>query len=250
MIASLPMYWLEENAAAWKRFWHVVQIGAAREGITLPPLTPPEALPADWTEHWLSPDLVLSMTCGLPFRTVLRDRVTYVGTLDFGLTAPLGYYCSEIVTRATADGAPDTASLTAPRLAYNSADSQSGWAAASDFRATATDFLETGYHAASVAAVAAGEADVALIDAVTWRLLRQRGDACNGVTSAGRTRPTPGLPLIAAKGTDPEPLYAALQYGLERLDEADRERLGGPTALAVLREDTYFAVPIPAPPPV
>ncbi len=249
MIASLPMYWQTQTAGAWQRFWHGVQVGAAREGITLPPLTPPEDLPADWTEHWLSPDLALSMTCGLPFRTVLKDRVTYIGTLDFGLTAPPGHYYSEIVTRRAEDGGPDRASLTASRLAYNGADSQSGWAAAREFRATASDLVKTGSHAASVAAVAEGAADVATIDAVTWRLLSRWDSAAQRVVSAGRTAPTPALPLIAAKGTDPEPLRTALRYGLAHLYEPDRERLGGLQGLTILREDAYYAIPIPAPPP-
>ena len=60
---------------------------------------------------------------------------------------------------------------------------------------------------------------------------------------------TTGLPLIAAKGTDPEPLRAALRHGLTHLYEPDRERLGGLQGLTILREDAYYAIPVPAPPP-
>ncbi|MGR3435070.1 MAG: hypothetical protein ACU0CO_09310, partial [Shimia sp.] len=84
-VASLPMYWRASTQAAWRRLWAHMQ---AR--LPLPDLTPPEGLPADWYAHWRDPALVLSQTCGLPFRTALRGAVTYVGTPDFGLGGGVG----------------------------------------------------------------------------------------------------------------------------------------------------------------
>jgi len=80
MTASLPMYWRAETAGLWLDFWTCVQRAAPQ--LRLPDLTPPDALGPDWTKHWCDPSLALSMTCGLPFRTILRNRVTYVGTLS------------------------------------------------------------------------------------------------------------------------------------------------------------------------
>ena len=40
---------------------------------------------ADPWLDWTAPDLVLSQTCSLPFRAHLSDRVTIVGTPDYGL---------------------------------------------------------------------------------------------------------------------------------------------------------------------
>ncbi|MEO0937289.1 MAG: PhnD/SsuA/transferrin family substrate-binding protein [Pseudomonadota bacterium] len=248
------MYWRPETAALWQGFWDVVR--AAHDG-PLPDLTPPEDLPADWAQHWLRDDLALSMTCGLPFRTALRGKVTYVGTFGYGLKAPPGTYYSCVIAH------PDAALITADQptrppskqltLAYNSADSQSGWAVtqqAAPFVAPLQigKTVQTGGHAQSLAAVATGRADVAYLDAVTWRLLKRYDPNAEKVVVKGRTDPTPGLPLICAKGRDPEPLRAALRFATLNFAPADPMAMGGPLSFHVLNEDAYFAQPIPAPP--
>ena len=244
MIASLPMYWRAENAGLWRGFWSVLQASARKEGIDLPEITPPEDLPADLYTHWLTPDLALSMTCGLPFRSRLHDKVQYIGTLDFGLGGPAGHYHSQIITRTGLSGPPQT-------LAYNSAYSQSGWAAAQEVpdRMSITTYLETGAHAASLAAVADGRADIACLDAVTWRILQAVDPKAAQVTPAGTTRPTPGLPLIAAQGTDPEPLRRALTAATCAFNPAHPGLMGGRITFYVLDVRTYLAEPIPAHPP-
>ena len=243
MIASLPMYWRAENAGLWRDFWSVVQSCARGEGVSLPDLTAPEDLPADLCSHWRSPDLALSMTCGLPFRSKLHSTVQYIGTLDFGLGGPEGHYHSQIITRRDLAGPPRT-------LAYNSADSQSGWAAAQEMpdRGSITTFLETGAHAASLAAVAEGRADIACLDAVTWRILQAVDPNAAEVTPTGTTRPTPGLPLIAAQSIDPEPLRCALTAATRAFDPANPDLMGGPMTFCVLDVHSYLAEPIPAPP--
>lgn len=240
MIASLPMYWRDETAPSWLRFWETVR----RHLPDLPGLTPPEALPADWDAHWRDPRLVLSQTCGLPFRARLHPHVTYVGTLDFSLPdTPPGFYRSVILTRPNETRAPE-----ALHLAYNAADSQSGWAA-TDGQAFA-GHLCTGAHRASVDAVARGAADIAYVDAVTWRILRQTEPGLDSaVTVRGMTPATPGLPLIAARDTDPAPLRAALSAALADLTDDARRQMGGPVALQVLDPGAYLSLPIPAPPP-
>lgn len=238
MIASLPMYWRPETAAHWRAFWAELQ--AAAPALDLPDLTAPEDIPTPWTAHWLRPDLALSMTCGLPFRSALKGRVTYVGTLDFGLGLPPGHYASTIVARPGA--APPY------RLAYNSADSQSGWAAAQELDLPFTPALETGAHAASLAAVAEGRADLACLDAISWRLLQRHDPNAARVTVLGQTRPTPGLPLVTAGGTDPAPLRAALATAVARFCPRDPMEMGGPLAFHVLDEALYLAEPIPPAP--
>jgi hypothetical protein len=122
MIASLPMYWRPENAAAWQAFWQIVQHEGRAHGLSLPDLTPPQDLPANWINHWLRPDLALSMTCGLPFRTTLRGRVAYVGTLGFGLQTQTGHYFSRVLTRF-APGDPRRDDPLHRVLAFNAPDS-------------------------------------------------------------------------------------------------------------------------------
>lgn len=252
MIASLPMYWRAETAPLWQAFWSQLQAAARVHGTALPNLTPPEALP-DLRAHWLAPDLALSMTCGLPFRTVLKGKVTYIGTLDFGLNAPGGHYFSRLVTRH-APFSTDRPRGTLGVLAYNSADSQSGWAA-TQMKAPNmaphrfSGFVETGSHAASLAAVAGGRADIAFIDAVTWRLLKRYDRNALSIFQFGRSAITPALPLIAAKGTDPAPLRAAFMDVTLGWHSADPMAMGGPLSFHILPEQAYFNVPLPTQPP-
>lgn len=242
MIASLPMYWRAETAAAWQRLWSSVRAALPH----LPELTPPEALPEPWTEHWLSPDLALSMTCGLPFRTVLKDKVTYVGTLSFGLNAAPGQYYSRVIAR-------NTPLRPGPlRVAINGADSQSGWAAVHEAgprnpSIRIGEVVVTGSHAASLAAVATGAADIAWLDAVTWRLLKRSDPNAARVVVAGRSPATPGLPLIAAKGTDPAPLRAALRDAVLAMSDADCAAMAGLQSFVVLDPAAYLNVPLPPP---
>lgn len=244
MIASLPMYWRAETADLWRAFWAEVQAAAP---MALPDLTPPEDIADPWTDHWLRPDLALSMTCGLPFRTVLRGKVCYVGTLDFGLGLLPGHYHSQVILR---DGADAAAPL---RLAFNSADSQSGWAATQstppfDTPPRFSALVETGSHAASLAAVAEGRADIAYIDAVTWRLLQRSDPHAAKTRAAGPSVTTPGLPLIATIGTDPAPLRRAIQSACARFQPDDPMAMGGPLSFHVLEPSAYFAIPVPTPP--
>ena len=241
MIASLPMYWRAENAASWTRYWQAVRLHLP----DLPDLTPPEGLPTDWDAHWRAYDLRLSQTCGLPYRARLHPHVTYIGSFDFALPdTPAGYYHSVVLTRLD-ENRPHAAL----RLAYNAADSQSGWAATKKGQSFAS-YLCTGAHRASAIAVADGGADIAYVDAVTWRLLTLIDpDLTAQLTVAERTAPTPGLPLIAAAGTDPGPLRTAMTAALHALTDDDRRDLGSPKGLVVLDPKTYLDMPIPASPP-
>ena len=90
----------------------------------------------------------------------------------------------------------------------------------------------TGSHAASLRAVATGEADIAAIDCVTLALLSDiRPDAVAAIRILGWTTPSPGLPMITA-GDDHTLL--ALR---EALDAAARDPALGATrrALRLLR---------------
>lgn len=255
MIASLPMYWRAQNAPLWQAFWAQVQACAAPAGLTLPDLTPPEAIPRPWAEHWLRQDLVLSMTCGLPFRDALRGRVCYVGTLDFGLGTPAGYYRSCVIMSPGAWAASAAAPTEPPAmtLACNSADSQSGWAVTQQAPPFArppriAQVLMTGSHAASAEAVAEGRADIAYIDAVTYRILCECGFDTRRVHMAGYSAPSPGLPLICAAGRDPAPLRHALKQALDSFRPDRPNRMGGPMSLHLLDEADYLDLPIPVPP--
>jgi ABC-type phosphate/phosphonate transport system substrate-binding protein len=242
-IAALPMYDRPEIMGATDRFWARVRDALRARGIDAPAALLRNA--DDLMQVWLSPDLVLGQTCGLPYRAHLKDAVTLVGTPDYGLPgcAP-GYYRSVIVARGALPR--DWRGL---RLALNDPGSQSGWAAlANDWPGNLPGaVLLTGSHAASLAAVAEGRADLAALDAQSWRLLQRWVAAAAAVTVVAETTPTPGLPYITRAGQDPAPYRAAIAAAIADLSTDDRHALGL-TGLAVIPASAYLAVPIPPPP--
>jgi ABC-type phosphate/phosphonate transport system substrate-binding protein len=249
VIAALPMYDGPEAAAANDRFWALIRDGlrAAGQGA-------PDALTRtdDLWAVWQSPDLVLAQTCGLPFRARLHDRVTLVGTPDYGVEGcPPGYYRSVLVARAD-DPRLALVDFDGATLAYNEALSQSGWAAPLAAAAEAGIVLRpgpmTGAHRASARAVAEGRAALAAIDAVTWRMIRGPDRLEDALRVVGHTAPTPGLPLIARAGADAAALFRAVAQAIPRLAPGDAACLGLRGMVAIPAE-TYLAQPLPPPAP-
>ena len=120
MIASLPMYDRPETATANDRFW-----AAIRSALGFGPETLDRAIGL-W-EAWEHPELLLSQTCGLPYRAHLHGKVSLVGSPDYDLPGcPPGYYNSVLITRTDQPG--DFADLAPRRVAINQSHSQSGCA--------------------------------------------------------------------------------------------------------------------------
>ena len=138
MIASLPMYDRPETRGAHDRLWQKFREAFGD--------TAPAALTrgADPWEDWQHPELLLSQTCGLPYRARLYRSVTLVGTPVHDLSCPPGHYFSVILVRA---GDPTPGAV---RLAVNEGLSQSGWAAAHEFLSTKgikiAEVFRTGAH--------------------------------------------------------------------------------------------------------
>lgn len=245
MIASLGMYDRPETAAANDRLWAMVRDGLRARGIAAPDgLTRGEG--AYWAA-WQAPDLVLSQTCGLPYRARLHGKVTLVATPDHGLPGcPPGHYRSVIVVRA--DDPRGVSDLNGARLAFNEGLSQSGWAAACDFAAghglTLTPEPATGSHRASARMVAEGRADLAAIDAVTFALLSRWEPWVAGLRVLAETPPRPALPYISAPGADAAAIAAALSDAVGGLCAADRDLL---CLRGILRlpAEAYVAIPLP-----
>jgi ABC-type phosphate/phosphonate transport system substrate-binding protein len=228
-VAALPMYDWPEVQAATDALW-----AALRDALRARRVAAPEALERGrgLMEVWTDPELVLGQACGLPLVQHLLRRVSVVGALDYGLPgcAP-GEYCSAVVVRAD-DPRQGLAAFRGARLALNGTDSQSGYGAilhhvaplAGDGRFFGAAVV-TGAHAASAALVAAGGADIASIDHVSWNLwLRHRDDGRLRVLML--TDPTPGLPYVTALGRDPAPFRRAGAAAVARLDPASRSALG------------------------
>lgn len=248
MIASLGMYDRPETAAANDRLWAGVRDGLRARGIAAPDgLTRGEA--AYW-QAWERPDLVFSQTCGFPFRARLHSKVTLIASPDYGLDGcPPGYYCSVFVARA--EDSRTLPEFRAARFAYNEGLSQSGWAAPQNHVGTMgfrfANLVETGSHRGSALAVAEGRAEIACLDALTWKLLQRWEPAVAGLREVARTAPTPALPYIAAKGADAEASFAALSEAVAALSPEDRDTLSlrGVVRIAGQR---YLAVPFPPTP--
>lgn len=249
MIASLGMYDFGPAQAANDRLWALVRDGLRDRGITAPDaLTRGEH--AYW-DAWQSPDLLLSQTCGYPFRARLHDRVTYVGTPDYGVEGcPPGYYRSIFVAR-TDDPRQSLRDFDGARFAYNEALSQSGWAApqthAAKLGIRLPPALQSGGHRLSALAVAEGRADIAALDAVTHAMLQAVEPKVAGLRTVALTDPTPGLPCITAAGQDPTPIFAALSEAIAALSVSDRATLHL-KGLVHIPLAAYLAVPNPPPP--
>ena len=219
MIASLGMYdprWLQHaNSTLWAAIAERLR-NAGLSGV-------PDRLTRDrrLDSIWAAPDLLLAQTCGYPLTTRLGDAVTVVATPIYQAPGCEGaWHRSALIVRCY-DPATGLAALAGRRAAINARDSNTGMnllrAAVAPLAHAGRFFgavVETGAHARSVAAVIAGRADVAAIDAVTLALLRDRYPTIDRrIRVLDWTAATPGLPLITAAG-QPEATSAALRTAL------------------------------------
>jgi ABC-type phosphate/phosphonate transport system substrate-binding protein len=249
MIASLGMYDFGPLKPANDRYWALIRGGLRTRSIDAPEnLTRGEA--AYW-QAWQSPDLILSQTCGYPFRARLHDKVAYVGTPDYGVQGcPPGHYCSVFVARAD-DPRETLSAFDGARFAYNEGLSQSGWAApqthAAKLGLSLPPTLQTGSHHASGEAVVEGRADIASLDAVTFAFLQASEPMAARLKVVGLTDPTPALPYITALGSDPGPIFDAVAGAIAALPSDDRTILKL-KALVRIPITNYLAVPNPPSP--
>ena len=213
-VAALPMYDWPEARDANDRLWAGVRDRLRARGVPAPEgLSRDLPLMAGWTH----PRLVLGQTCGLPLVRELAGRVAVVGGEDRGLPGcPPGWYRSAVVVRAD-DPRGGLADFRGAALAVNGFDSQSGWGSILHHAAPLARggrffgrVRVTGAHVRSVERVAAGAADLAAIDLVTWGYCLRHRAAAGRLRVLMLTDPTPGLPYIAAPGADVAALRAAL----------------------------------------
>jgi ABC-type phosphate/phosphonate transport system substrate-binding protein len=218
------MYDFAELRPATDALWAALAKRLADHGVSAPAvLERGRALDEVWTD----PDLLLGQTCGYPLVTTLAGRVRLVATPCYGAPGCAGaWYRSAVVVRR-ADDAAGLADLRGRRCAVNDAASNSGMnllrAAIAGVAGGGARFFNevvmTGSHAASLQAVAAGDADVAAIDCVTWaHLQRLRPEQTQRLRVLAWTPATPGLPLITSLRTD-APTLGALIWALRDVAE-------------------------------
>jgi ABC-type phosphate/phosphonate transport system substrate-binding protein len=206
-VASLPMYDFAEIEYATDALWAAIAARLVDRGIAnVPPLL---LRSRDLHSIWTDPDLLMAQTCGYPLVTSLKDKVALLATPRY--TAPGcdgALYRSAIIVRAS-DPAIGLADLRHRPCAVNDPGSNSGMnllraeiAPLARGVAFFSDIVLTGSHAASIDAVASGQADVAAIDCITWSHLQHlRPSGTAGLRVLAWTRASPGLPLITAAAT-------------------------------------------------
>ena len=208
---SLPMYDLPGLQPVWDAWWRgmcremaAAGVGGLDEGLTRL---------SDHMAHWRDPGMRLSQTCGYPLMTFLAGTVVPIGAPVYDLPGCEGTrHVSMIIV---AENAPWTelADLRGSRAAMNGRDSNTGMnllrRAVADLAGGKPFFsavVETGGHVNSLAAVRAGEADVAAVDAVSYGLAAiHRPELVEGVRILCESPPSPTLPFITrASASDDE----------------------------------------------
>jgi len=243
MIAALGMYDRPETSAANDALWSAIrsELGQGPEHLDRN---------ADPWDIWQNPDMLLSQTCGMPYRTRLYGSVQLVGTPDYGIRGcQPGYYNTVFVTRK---GESNRIEDYQERIfAYNDPVSQSGWAAAQNHAHslgfTFQNLMKSGAHRQSAQSVADARADIAALDAVTWRLMLQYDGFVGDLQVIESTPPTPGLPLITAQKFDPVRLRNAIAEAIQALSP-DHMRVLGIKSIIAIPAQAYLDVPIPAGP--
>ncbi|GFE65919.1 phosphate/phosphite/phosphonate ABC transporter substrate-binding protein [Litoreibacter roseus] len=246
--ASFPMYDRPETADAYDRIWRSIRDYLRQNNLIAPDHLTRSGDPwSDWTRS----DLILSQTCGYPYRARLAGEVSLVGSPVLAIPdCPEGQYFSVFAVRRE-DGHLAPKKFAEKILAYNDPMSQSGWAAPQTYATThGFSFGKhtcTGSHRASAKAVADSHADIAAIDVLTWRLIQRYDPFAAALTVIGQTDPSPALPYITSNTMDASVIRAALDHGFATLSAKDLDILGI-TGITTIPLDAYLAVPTPPAP--
>jgi len=219
MRASLPMYDLPEARAATDAWWRGLAQAFGRAGL---PQVPDHLTRGSGARRlWRARDLLFSQTCGYPLTHALAGRVRVIATPVYAAPECDGVrYRSLLFVRAE-DTASDLAAVVGRVAAINAPDSHSGCnvlrvmvAPLAPGRRLFASVVVSGSHAASLALVRRGKADLCAVDCVTHALLvRYRPSAVAGLRLLARSPTAPGLPYVTAASTKPEGL-ARLRDGL------------------------------------
>jgi len=227
-VAALPMYDWPEVASATDRLWAEIRDVLRDHGLPAPNRL---SRGDDPRPIWKSPDLVLAQTCGYPFATELAGEVALVGTPAYAIGCRAGHYRSVIVVRRE-ESRTTLAQLSRQAMAINGRDSQSGYHAplgmfAKERLREPENIVVTGSHRNSIRAVAAGKADFAAIDKVTWHLALRHEKAAAALAVIAETGETPGLPLITSLGRARHSrlIFDCVSHAIAALDEESRDML-------------------------
>lgn len=236
-VASLPMYDMPEVRGALDTLWLRIARSLKRAGVTDVPDMLVHGVPTH--DFWADPNLLLSQCCGFDIVKNFTRLLRPIATPRYGAPGCDGtLYSSVVIVRENSDAAA-IEDLRGAACAVNGPDSHSGMNALRALVAPLScggrffsSVTETGAHAASIALVASGKADVAAIDCVTYALLgRHRPAGLIGTRRLCYSASAPGIPYVTRVDTDDE--TAA------RLKDALLDTFADP-ALAAARDELFL----------
>jgi ABC-type phosphate/phosphonate transport system substrate-binding protein len=222
-IAELLMYVAPEPILQANERWLaqiIEQLGVTRlnaEGLSLMDL-------------WLSPQLLLTQTCGYPLMTALRGKVQFIGRPRYELPDSTGgNHCSLLLSR-TDDPRRTLSDWRDSRGVINGEDSNSGMNLLRHRLAPLhrdgqffSSVAISGSHRESLCWLREDGADLAAIDSVTFAyLVRHAEQEVAGLRVVARSAFSPTLPYITALGVtheQAEQLRQAMNQALKKLPD-------------------------------
>jgi len=208
------MYDFPPLHAVTDAFWSAIAARLRAAGIA----DVPSSLTRDMghVDTWRDPRLLLGQACQYPLAKSWHEAVQLVAIPAYAAPGCEGSrYRSAVIVRAE-DPARRLEDLRGRRCAVNERDSNSG---SNLLRAVIAPLADhgrffsavelTGEHLKSAQSVAAGTADVAAIDCVTYAHIgRLHTELAARLRILDWTPTSPGLPYITARATDPSTLSA------------------------------------------
>ena len=190
MIASLAMYPLAQVRDATNDLWTAIRrnLGWGPDALEWEKLTP---------GVWHEPDLLVAQCCGWPLVAELPHSHVVVGTFDYAVPdSHDGTYRSLIVT-GTDRSLDELRADPNTTAAVNDHESLSGWISLQHVWQGKPKNFATGAHIESCRALAAGRAQVACIDAVSFNLFEEYEPAAvAGLRIVGQGPRIPCLPIF------------------------------------------------------
>jgi ABC-type phosphate/phosphonate transport system substrate-binding protein len=157
-------------------------------------------------EFWNRPDMLLSQSCGYPYMTQLQGHARLLATPCYRVAGCSGTDYSSVIVVREGSGINRLTDARDGIAAVNDAHSNSGM---NMLRHTVAPESRNGHffgeikfsggHAASLAMVRHGDADIAAIDCVTFSYIRQENPAwIKGLSILQYSAASPCLPLITS----------------------------------------------------
>ena len=238
--AELLMYTAPEPIRVANERWlgrileHFGHTRLNAEGLSLP-------------ELWLSPNLLLTQTCGYPLMTALKGQVRVIGRPRYELPdASAGNHCSLILSRVD-DPRKTLADFHNSRGVINSEDSNSGMNLLRQRLAPLNQdgqfFASVGIsggHRESLRWLQENRADLAAIDSVTYAYLaRYVPEEVSALRVIARSALSPTLPFITVGSATDEQVEQLRQVMNETLRELPdvAQTLGLPEVFAASERD-------------